>query len=478
MPPLCLPEPSPCVAVAPYFRPAPAELGGCGHVLVACTDHPVQLYDVLESYQARLAGEGNGWGESSVSGRSSKSSGASSSSVRGSSPTDPPAPRPQPLATYPLIHGPTEAFIFTTSLLWPSSGAGFGQYFLTGSSNLIALFDVTRPGSSISATNSSSSAGSSSGCPLVRLPTIPSARHALKGGGVGMRGAVSALAVQPAAAAVAAGPGDGAEGGEAAAAGGWGLVAAGTWTRHVGLYDLTRSGVCAATWGVAGAACSPPSSSHSPPSGSDTTGTADPVGGQGVMQLLWSPCGRYLVVSERKSAGLLVYDVRVSGRLLGWLDGRGAATGQRLWGSVFVASSSSDSGGGGGDAAASSPSMQGGGGDIAVAKQGETGFEVWSGGCGGVVQVWDGVGTVEGPQRAKWRFRVAGTDEDGGGGAAGAAAGAVSSAALHPSGSVLATCAGGWYFGDEYDEDSDEEEFKVRTTVDNGLKVWSIGNST
>ncbi|KAK8068709.1 wd repeat-containing protein [Apiospora phragmitis] len=88
--------------------------------------------------------------------------------------------------------------------------------------------------------------------------------------------------------------------------GGLGLVAAGTWTRWVGLYDFAQAGDCVAAWGSAVDRTA--ERGHSPGVG---------IGGNGVTQTVWSPCGRYLLVAERKSRGILVYDVRVTGELLG-----------------------------------------------------------------------------------------------------------------------------------------------------------------
>lgn len=161
----------------------------------------------------------------------------------------------------------------------------------------------------------------------------------MKGGGVGMRGIVSALSVQNCSA--------GEEGG---------MLAAGTWTRWIGLYDAGGVGGTVATWSIAEAA-----DIHAE------------IGGTGVTQTLWSSCGRYLYVVERMSRGVLVFDVRVTGRLVAWLKGRRAETNQRLGVDVF---------------------------------EGEKGMEVWAGGADGVVTVWEGVGTKEGDLERDWEWRA------------------------------------------------------------------------
>jgi len=227
-----------------------------------------------------------------------------------SSPSAPPAP----LASYPLIKPETEAYQTPTAVLWPQPGT----HFLTGTANLVSVFDVRRTGEG----------------PAHRIATIPSARHVRKGSGVGMRGTVSALAAQPPDLA---------------------LVAAGTWTRWVGLYDLARSASCAATWSIAGAAAAVSSAA-----GNDS--------GRGILQALWSPCGRYLVLNERKASGLLVYDVRVTGKVLCFLAGRPGDTNQRLSADVF-------------------PSAGGGGEGL---------FEVWAGARDGLVVVGVGGGVWDG----------------------------------------------------------------------------------
>lgn len=162
----------------------------------------------------------------------------------------------------------------------------------------------------------------------------------MKGGGVGMRGIVSALSIQPT---------PGAEEGS-------GILAAGTWTRWIGLYDASGLGGAVATWSIAEAA-----DVHAG------------ISGTGITQTLWSSCGRYLYVVERKSRGVLVFDVRVTGKLVGWCEGRAAETNQRLGVDVF---------------------------------EGERGMEIWAGGTDGVVGVWEGVGLSEGMLETSWEWRA------------------------------------------------------------------------
>ncbi|KAL1987855.1 hypothetical protein VTN96DRAFT_2258 [Rasamsonia emersonii] len=279
---------------------------------------------------------------------------------------------PQTLATYSLINPSTEAFITPHSILYPAHLGG--THFLTGSDSLICLFDVSRPGSD---------------GPVLRMPTIPSKRKQIVGGGVGMKGIVSAMAMNP---------------------NEDGILAAGTFTRNIALYDSRGCGELIGTFSIA-------------------KSEADRhIGGKGITQLLWSPCGRYLYVAERKSQGMLVYDIRVTGQLLGWLQGRRAISNQRLKADIIPI--------------------------------GETeSHEVWAGGTDGVTRVWRNPFATVGQKEPDWEFKV---HDD-----------SVTSAVLHPGGSVLATCSGQRHFVD-YAAVDDMGNLPARSTGDNSLRIWSL----
>lgn len=210
-----------------------------------------------------------------------------------------------------------------------------------------------------------------------------------------MRGIVSALSMQPT-------PGE--------EDSGTGMLAAGTWTRWVGLYDANGMGGTVAQWSVAEAA-------------DEHVG----VGGGGVTQTLWSACGRYLCVVERKSGGVLVYDVRVTGKVVAWLEGREAWTNQRLGVDVFEA---------------------------------EGGMEVWAGGVDGVVRVWAGVGRTEGAVGRAWEWKA----HDGEFTPvlarlyANGISDPVTSTIVHRSGTVVATCSGQRSTPDFDDSESSSDE--------------------
>lgn len=243
------------------------------------------------------------------------------------------------LASYPLVSPTTEAWTAPHSLL---VSPGDVNTFFAGSESCVSVFDLNRDGDG----------------PVTRMRTTPSRRGGRAAGqGQGMKGIVSALGMSCE-----------------------GLLAAGTYSRWVGLYDGFGRGGDAGVF----------------PIGADVDAEADDeVGrGGGITQVLWSPCGRYLCVAERASDGVSVWDIRGTGKRLAWLRGRNARTQQRL--------------------------------GVEVAPAGK---EVWAGGLDGAVRVWEGLGLAEGVMDpSSWQFRAHGD--------------AVSSTTLHASGSVLATCSG------------------------------------
>lgn len=272
--------------------------------------------------------------------------------------------------------------------------------------------------------------------PLSRVHTTPSRRdrgsRGIKGGcEMGMKGIVSALRMSCE-----------------------GLLAAGTFSRWIGLYDGYGRGGTMGVFEINGA----------DPEGTDS--------GSGITQVLWSSCGRYLCVVERSSDGISVYDVRGTGRRLSWFRGRKARTNQRLGVDIF-------------------------------------GNEIWAGGTDGFVRIWEGVGMLEGDISPSREVEA----HDGrffpfssllgmgfGAGLIGASSDAVSSTILHPCGAVLATCSGRRHSlpvpplsiyepkdeSESDDEDTSQSSRSLSSSpsttasslsvsrLDNSLNVWSL----
>ncbi|KAL2830574.1 WD40-repeat-containing domain protein [Aspergillus cavernicola] len=275
---------------------------------------------------------------------------------------------PTSVATYSLVNPTTEAFITPNCMIYPSALGG--THFLTGSDSLICLFDVSRSGNE---------------GPVSWMPTIPSKRKQAVGGGVGMKGIVSAMALSPA---------DG------------GILAAGTFSRNVGLYDSNGAGQSLGTFNIS------------------KTEAVRHIGGCGITQLLWSPCGRYLYIAERKSDGVLIYDIRVTGQLLGWLQGRNALTNQRM--KV----------------------------DLVSTEQGNS-HSIWGGDTDGFMRVWQDPSHTAGAQEPSWQWKV--HDDP------------VNSTVMHPVGNIAATTSGQKRLKHH---SSDVPEPSPITRIDSSLKVW------
>ncbi|KAJ1331775.1 telomerase Cajal body protein 1 [Microdochium nivale] len=416
-----LPERSNVLASAPYFSLSEPYTH---QVLVSSRDHPIQLYYLQPSSPVSSNADEDADAE--------LSSGTEAVAGQGTLAGVYPA-----ASSFPFIKPRSETFETATSLIWPAPG----YHFIAGTRNMLAKFDVSRTGSG----------------PIMHVKTVPTESRGGGGRGAGaggrgrcsfgsLRGTISAMGTQP-----SSGDTHGASGE------GTGLIAAGTWTRWVGLYDFASSGQCVATWGVASAAAQTVSEADDKQSNAgneDTaTRTGGGIGGAGITQTIWSPCGRYLLINERRSTGILVYDIRVTGKLLGWLAGREARGNQRIACDVYPSSSSG------------------------------SGFEVWSGTTRGVVKVWEGVGSREGAHDAAWDWQ--------------AHEAAVGSACLHQSGSVVATVSGSWEFSspgeatsstpsvdsacsastesaESTDSGSGNEDWLHRKVKESSLKLWGI----
>ncbi|KAI4256064.1 MAG: hypothetical protein LQ352_002254 [Teloschistes flavicans] len=217
---------------------------------------------------------------------------------------------PSIIASYPLVSITTEEYIAPHSLL-------FSPYdpntLFAGSFNLITTFDINRNGQG----------------PVARMPTIPSKRSKVVGGAGGIKGIVSALGMSPE-----------------------GILAAGTFSRWIGLYDGQGRGGSVGAFEVG-----------------ENAVPGRKVDGAGTTQVLWSNDGRYLCVAERCSDQVGVWDIRGTGKKLASLRGRKAVTNQRM--SVDL-----------------------------------VGNEVWAGGVDGMVRVWGDLGMKEGMIDPAWEFNA------------------------------------------------------------------------
>lgn len=218
-------------------------------------------------------------------------------------------------ASYLLTDRITEAFITPHSLTWTGTGGSNATHFLAGSRDRIAVFDASRDGEG----------------PMTVHKTA-SSRKAQKRYAAqeinGCKGIVSAMHISPD-----------------------GVLAAGTLSRNLGLFEHGGLGECATAFSLS----SPDRKSEAANGGIGT----------GIMSLRWSPCAKYLLIAERQSDSVHVYDVRVTHRRVGWLSGRRAETTQKLGMDVVPT---------------------------------ENGFEVWAGGTDGCVRMWENAGSLEGAQ--------------------------------------------------------------------------------
>ena len=205
-------------------------------------------------------------------------------------------------AKYPLVNPTTEAFIAPHSLAWTRDGT----HFVAGSKNQISVFDASCSGSGPIRSHGAAQRG------LWKDEFL--ARYAM-----GCKGIVTALCISPD-----------------------GILAMGTTERQVALYENEGSGQCVTAFDVGG-----------------SRGEHDPARGTGITSLRWSPCGKYLLVAERQSDGIHVYDMRNALQRVAQLIGRRADTTQRL------------------------------GMDLVLTTHG---YEVWAGGTDGCVRMWNNPG--------------------------------------------------------------------------------------
>jgi telomerase Cajal body protein 1 len=273
-------------------------------------------------------------------------------------------------AKYKLINPTTEVFIAPTSLAWTRQG----DRFVAGSNSQISVFDAHR-----------SDAG-----PVVTSKAARNRKQRQLGGySLGCTGLVMAMSIN-----------------------GEGMLAAGTGERQVALYANEGSGECTTTFSLkTHRSVEKPSSS---------------IQGTGITSLAWSPCSTYLLIAQRQSDEIQIFDVRHTMRRISFLTGRKALTTQKLDMSVIPAAD---------------------------------GCEVWAGGTDGCVRLWRDPGVVEGGHAPDESFKV---HHD-----------AVASTSWHPEGAVLATCAGRddrYHSADRETNDNDG----ASEPRDDSLKIWVV----
>jgi len=261
---------------------------------------------------------------------------------------------------YPYIHAKTEAYIAPNSLAFHSDG----NHFVAGAHGSVAIFDTSRANEGPIALH-------------ITKPKDPKrAATSMRDGGLIMSISISTD----------------------------NLLAVGSSHRSVGIFASAGHGRCQTAFSVAPECSDPDSATYS---------------GSGVTSLEWTPDGNYILVGERQSDGIHVYDVRSQHRRVAWLAGRNALTTQRLGISTIPTAS---------------------------------GLEVWAGGVDGALRMWQNPGRVEGIQQPDAVLSEMHGDS-------------IASAVWHPSGAVMATCSGQRTF-----DDADE----VSTQPDSSLKIWSV----
>ncbi|KAJ6259351.1 hypothetical protein Dda_6251 [Drechslerella dactyloides] len=304
---------------------------------------------------------------------------------------------PAVTGTYPLIHTETEKYLTPASLAWTPNGT----HFLAGTDSQIHLFDITREKDG----------------PVESYNTGQKRKKAAIADGYsqsGVRGIVSALAMHA----------------------GTQMFAAGTYSRRVLLYSSPwQDGQLLDSINLNDIRNDTHSSS---PYHYDASGN-------GVTSLSFSGNGTHLLIAERKSANLYIYDIRNLSTVHSILTRRHAQTNQKIQAAFTNLAGIPDT--------------------------------VVSGGIDGIVRAWnpfsssqeDNDGRDDGVQMHTpskgWK----------------AAEDPVTAAAVHPTGCVVATSSGqrkklpaSTSGQNEYDTSDEESDSGDPGVWDNAIQIWAV----
>lgn len=272
---------------------------------------------------------------------------------------------------YGTVHATYPLVSSTTEEHLPARSLAFtrtGEHFVVGSVNTLAAFDCTRTGEG---PHKSTRLRPGKNAPRTGL------------NGLTRNSFVSAMSIN------------------------WdGVLALGTMQREIALYDHDGIGSWSSTFSVNGQ-------------------------GNGVTDVKWSPDGTYLLVAERQSDIVQVFDIRNTQQKVADLCRRTARTTQPLHMSIIQTAS---------------------------------GYEVWAGGSDGQVRMWANPGHLQGAQAPDAELHMHDAS--------------VTSAVWHPSGAVLATASGGRFPQSQTDaEDSDDESHpgdQKASLPEARLKMWTV----
>lgn len=219
-------------------------------------------------------------------------------------------------ASYPWISPTTEQYIAPNSLVFTPDGS----HFIAGAKERLGIFDLARD-------------GEGPVCEYRTIRTRYARKHYGRDASAQVGGLVFSLAISCDE-----------------------VLAGGSTTGDVGLWTASGQGESITGFNI-----------------NDQEGEGKATC-HGVGQLVWSPCGRYLLIAERRSDSIHVYDIRGASKRVSCLTGRAADITMPL--------------------------------RFALRTTPEGGLAVWAGGTDGRVRVWEDVLSREGVIEADWSMEV------------------------------------------------------------------------